>query len=148
MRYFLAEHAVTHSFCPVRCTRGWTYSGTFVFPVTYYWFFVLILICNAIWSPGMLCSGRATQSVNWGSGLTKGWNRGGWGLVLSLGWAPGRSSSSGWLPPVFQCCEKEKVWEKGKKKAKEIKKKKRETHAMGFIKSMEKRGEPNGKMIN
>lgn len=78
----------------------------------------MISICNAIWSPGTLCSERATQSVDWGLELIKEWNREGWGLALSLGWAPGRSSSSGWLPPVFQCCEKEKSWEKGKEKGK------------------------------
>lgn len=114
---------------------GWTYSGTFVCLVTN---FFIISICNAIWSPGMLCSERATQSVNWGSELKEEWNKGGWGLALGLGWAPGRSSSSAWLPPVFQCCEKEKLGErkrKGEKKRKG-KKGKKKTHAAGLPKSM------------
>ena len=43
--------------------------------------------------------------------------------------------------------KRKKFGRKEKKKAKEIKKKKkREIHAMDFIKSMEKRGEPNGKI--
>ena len=97
---------MTHSFVQ-RVPSGNTHSSTFWF------FFNLIFTCNVIWPPGMLCSETATQSVNWGWELVKEWSRGGWDLVWNLGWAPSHSSSSGWLPPVFQCCEKEEGWEEG-----------------------------------
>lgn len=40
---------------------------------------------------------------------------------------------------MFQCCEKEEGWERGKENRKENKGGKKKTHAMDFIKSMEKK---------
>lgn len=45
---------------------------------------------------------------------------------------------------MFQCCEKEKVWEKGKEK-KERKKEKRDTCDGVYPKAWKKRGEPKYK---